>query len=366
VTTEQACASDLTGIFGVDPGAICTGLLGAIDSGGKMAAETAALLNALVSPVLKPANDAMNAVSRQFRTPADFERLLSRMSAPLQADLRFRDELPDLAGRLVSARDRLLGLLLDPAVMCGGDIARVGRELGALDLWPRAWRAERRPDPLVFNVLRPSFAPVKLDAPAAQDPQPYVVYAFEGSVNTGYVFGAVGTLSILFDGRGPVASLVSVGPSLSPPVPGTGGLGFTVLFFPSAALSDFIAVNSLGVQLNVELGDLIVKTLMGDDALAKRQLDRFPTDVDFVVSIDPTLKSDGGFPAGVGFSIALKGKFRRPVANERVRDAPDMTALTNNAGWKSKGGAAQVALSVLKKLNLSGDYTWLVKSLRTF
>ena len=183
VNSGTACTNDLTGILGVDTRAICRDTLRAIETGGQIAGEAEEALTALMSPVMKPINDAMDAVTRQFRTPAEFDRLLERFAAPLRAHPAFLDEFVSLADRVEKGRARLLQLLLDPEVTCDGDVARLTRELGALGLQPRAARASIPTDALPFSILR-------RPGQASETPHLYTVISLEGNLTSAHVLGA--------------------------------------------------------------------------------------------------------------------------------------------------------------------------------
>jgi hypothetical protein len=380
VDSATACTSDVTGILGVDTRAMCVDALATIRQGGQMAGEAQSAVASLMSPLMQPINDGIDTIVGQFRTPVQFERLLERLRARFAAYRPFFDEFPDWTTRIMNARSRLLRLMLDPAVACDGDFARVNREFAAMDLWPRSARTAPAPDGLVFNVLR---RPVRLgesEPGLRQTPRGYLVISIEANipipmpaaVASRIAPKVVGSFSVLYDPL-PLALLGSLGGGVGRPQPLTGGIGVNVIYFPYALPDDFLKVGSLGTQLNFQAGvpaETVFEVLGG----VKMSV---PFDIALSLDVGDVVSAIAGkplttVPAGLGVSLTYEfsrqpsgGTDWETASSDSMRSIKsnisyDMTSLasTTSAGSKPRSERiGELFKAFLKQFSLSVDWT---------
>ena len=258
VDSETACTSELAGMLGVNPKAVCGDALRAVAAGEKLAGEARGIAEALVSPITKPLADGLRQVTSRVSTPAELDKLLADLMRPLRPYGAILADLPRVAEQFEKSADRLKSLILNPAFACNGDVSLLSRELKALDLIPRAQRAVSRLGDVPLAHLALHLAPRRwlmeeLVTPEAQFPPrlSFVTVSVSVQAAPSALVGSLTGVTNLSDHN---AVLGSLGAGLAAGPESTPAAVLTLLFFFNTDFDDLLGFSALGAEVNVSAG----------------------------------------------------------------------------------------------------------------
>jgi hypothetical protein len=256
VDSPTACTSDVTGILGINASSVCSDALTAIGKGAAASAVLQTTLEALISPVMTPIREGVREIAGQIQTPAGLNNLVKRAGASFRPHRALIDDVVRMSDQVSKVRDRIGRLMLDPAIMCSGDLTRLNREVTALGLRPPQ-RAEADLAGGVAYSLVPR--PRLLDNSGrslARAPHFFSAFAVEGTILLPSRFSIVTSFTVVTDYIEHIGLFWSIGPALGAKEEAIGVEGtFTTLFFPYVEFADFDEIGALGVQVDIGAGD---------------------------------------------------------------------------------------------------------------
>lgn len=316
VDGERACTDKISGIVAVD---VCKPLVAGLREGQKGLASVQDILLTIIGPVLQPLNRAAEQVTAQVRSPKELDALLERLGEPLRPHGKQLDELQRLQSQLDRAGDSLSSAILDPDLVCGGDMRAFDRKLSALGLQPK------------FTEKKTGwFDNWPIGTAHAGTKSAHV--AFSTALELGNIGSPVNSfvLTIVTNFQGQGGVFLSIGRIFTTDPSGSVSVG--VMLFPSAEIDDFDQIQELGAEISVDT-DQIRKMFRNEGATASAatpsgSMDapvppdagrtasaKVPDAVD--VSFDPRFQSVPGF----GVSKDL-GKFGRAASGKSKGSLP--------------------------------------------
>lgn len=242
VTSARACASKVGNIFAGDTGAMCGQVIAALREGEKGAARFFSSIEKVIAPVMGPVNDGMRRMSDQLRTP-ELDRMIDNLAKSLHPHGDVIDELQRLSVQLDKSGGQLQDLLLNPRLVCEGNLAGLDQRLIALGLRPNL--GTRKSGVLDDLLIRNAYAAEKGVYSAFSLT---VIAGKSGNLKLNFGF----TLVTNFAGTGRVYFSIGLF-ATTPELKEFGVVSVGVYIFPSATIDDFDGMGALSSELSLGL-----------------------------------------------------------------------------------------------------------------
>jgi len=236
VDSDRACTNELGAIAAVD---VCRPLVAALRDGQKGLATVQTILQTIIGPVLQPINQLTGQVTGRLQSPKELDHLIEQLGRPLRPYGDQLSELQRLQAQLNRSADAVRDVVLDPDVVCGGDLRAFDRKIAALGLQPKPSGRRSWLDGWLIRDAHAQARSAFTAITATLD-----LGSIGSPINT---FGVTGVTN--FQGQGGV--FLSVGRSVGGAP--TGDVSVGLMLFPSVTLDEFEGVQDLGAEVSFDV-----------------------------------------------------------------------------------------------------------------
>lgn len=244
VTGAKACSSNLAGILSPDTSGLCKLVLGAVKGGTDGAQKVKEKLDKITQPLTRPVQAAMQKFVPSIKSPRQLNELGNKLATAFRPFGPVQDELKRIGELGLRNPGRFSRIVLNPALMCGGDKRKIIRALRAAGLNPdfKARRAS------LMDGLFIRSAHAKTTG-RERERVFYGIFVSSGFKNLGAPFGymlGVWVITDMDEHLGVYFSFPGIYQSRIPGADITTG----VMIFPRSTSDNFEKINQLGIGLS--------------------------------------------------------------------------------------------------------------------